>query len=502
MLPIVPFLIFAQIPITPPSQVTPIPVNPSPQPKPSPAPTPTPPPLPPPERLTPLEVIPQLPPLPGFEFLQATEIRPLTGQLDQVPVFNSNSPELVKTEGILLSTFPKQGMRVPQAHLDYPLEGRFDIFSHHISRARTKEEIRSFFQGILVYNPTNKPITMRVLEGASYLTRPDAIFVELPAIVDNRLGTVYSGPGSRTAGDVLRGRKQGNWPEVMIIQPREIKQLMNLPIPAGTVLPTSNGRSTLLRVWTDGPVYLANLAMLSPKNPDGTERVPTLEEWQNLLINGTLAGPRDLQPTPIDGRDPYAANQMIYGRVAGVSQGSKWEATLTDHPQSQDLTIAPPGRAIGYGLSLLHRGRLGTGQVQSAPMLARYADTAYYGHGNYGVEYNLRMQLYNNSSQTRQVTIALQNPLKTDSIQGALMFLDPPENRIFFRGTVRVIHRTGSGQVSERYVHLVKHRGEPGEPLLELTMAPGDRQQVQVDLIYPADATPPQVLTIKTQGDR
>lgn len=503
MLPLVSILIFSQIPI-PPSQPAPIPINPAPQatprPTPQPTPKPTPPPLPPPERLSPLEQIPQLDPLPQFEFLQPTEVRPLSGQLDRIPVFNSNSPELVKTEGILLSTFPKQGMRYPQAHLDYPLEGRFDIFAHHISRARTQAEIRSFFQGILVYNPSNKPVTLRVLQGASYLTRPDAIFIDLPEIVDNRLGTIFSGPGSRAVGDVLRGRKQGTWPDVMVIQPGQVQQLMNLPIPAGTVLPTSNGRSTLLRVQTDGPVYVANLAMLSPKNPDGTERVPTLQEWQNLLVNGTLSGPRDLRPTPIDNKTSNFPAQFIYGRVAGISQGSQWTTTLTDNPQSPDLTIPKAGRAIAYGLSLLHRGRLGTGQIQSAPMLARYPDTAYFGHGNYGVEYNLTLPLYNNTQKNQRVTIALQTPLKDDGTQGLLMFLEPPEDRIFFRGTVRIVHRNSQGQETERYVHLVQQRGQRGESLLELTLAPGDRQQVQVDLIYPPDATPPQVLTVKTEN--
>ena len=46
------------------------------------------------------------------------EIRPLPGGLDQTLVFNSNSPEVVQTEGILLSTFPKTDKAFPDAHLD------------------------------------------------------------------------------------------------------------------------------------------------------------------------------------------------------------------------------------------------------------------------------------------------------------------------------------------------------------------------------------------------
>lgn len=40
-------------------------------------------------------------------------VRPLPGSLDNVPVFNSNSPELIQTDGILLSTFPPGGKASP-----------------------------------------------------------------------------------------------------------------------------------------------------------------------------------------------------------------------------------------------------------------------------------------------------------------------------------------------------------------------------------------------------
>ncbi|MFM8007967.1 MAG: DUF3370 family protein, partial [Dolichospermum sp.] len=57
------------------------------------------------------------------EILQVQSVRPLPGQLDSVPVFNSNSPELVLKEGILLSTFPAAGKKVTSAHLNFPFRG-------------------------------------------------------------------------------------------------------------------------------------------------------------------------------------------------------------------------------------------------------------------------------------------------------------------------------------------------------------------------------------------
>ncbi|MDX2099114.1 MAG: DUF3370 domain-containing protein [Leptolyngbyaceae cyanobacterium bins.59] len=431
------------------------------------------------------------------QIIVAQEVRPLPGQLDAVPVFNSNSPEVVLTEGILLSTFPPDGKANPSAHLNFPFNGRFDIFSHHISRGRTPEETRSLIQSILIQNPSSsETVTLDIQQAATYLTRPDALFVELPAFVEDPLGRVFSGPGSRVVSDILRGRRQGNWPSVVKIPPGESYLLMNLPIPIGSVVPSSNGRSTLIRAWSSAPVYVATLAMFAPRDEDGEERLPTLEEWLNLLQTGTLAGPRDLAPTP-----PQATGgDVIYGRVAGVALGSEWRTQLTDQPNGDSLKIPAPGKAFSYGISLLPRGTFGTNQIQSAKILARYSDTAYRAHGNYGVHYSLTLPLHNPTNQTQTVTLSIQTPIKEDTLRGGVRFLDPPENRIFFRGTVRVRYTNDQGLPQTRFVHLVQQRGQQGSPLVQLQMPGGDRRLVQVDLLYPPDATPPQVLTVQTMA--
>ncbi|MBO9999368.1 MAG: DUF3370 domain-containing protein [Cyanobacteria bacterium SID2] len=429
-------------------------------------------------------------------------MRPLPGRLDDVPVFNSNSPEVVLEEGILLSTFPPADKAHPEAHLDYAFEGRFDIFTHHIARARTREQTRTLFQGILLHNSTARTVRVEVLHGASYLTRPDALFVELPDYVDDRIGTVYSGPGSRATNDVLRGKRQGNWPAVLELKPGESRMLMNLPIPVGRVIPSSNGRSTLMRLFSDGPVYVACLAMFSPQNSDNTERIPTEEEWQQLLQTADRAGPRDLEPTPLD--RIYDVERAIYSRVAGVAIGSRWEAQLVDRGKIEEedppqLTVPEPGRSFSYGLSTLHRGRLGTEQIQSAQLVRRYPDTAYYAHGNYGIEYNLTLPLFNPSNNSRKVSLLFQTPVKQDRIDGGLTFFDPPENRVFFRGLVRLQYNDDANVPQTRYVHLVQRRGQVGNSLVTLDIAPRDRRLVRVDFIYPPDSTPPQVLTVQTE---
>ncbi len=444
--------------------------------------------VPPQERLQPQDVL-QI-----QEIFQPQELRPLPGQLDTVPVFNSNSPELVLTEGILLSTFPGDGMKVPSAHLNFPFKGRFDIFSHHISRARTASQTRSLFQGIILYNPTNALVKVDVLQGATYLTRPDALFVNLPSYVEDPLGKVYAGPGSRTMNDILRGRRQGSLPPSIIIPPGGSQMLINLPIPAGTLAPSSNGRSSLFRLNSSGSIYVASLAMFAPLNPDGSERIPTLEEWQSLLVNAGLAGPRDIPPTPM--QQNYA--NVIYGRVAGVAVGSEWRATLTDSPKVSHLSIPKRGNAFSYGLSTLYRGTLGTGQIQSAKMLVRYPDTAYQAHGNYGIQYSLTLPLHNKTGQRQTVAIAIQTPLKEDKAKGGLLFFKPPENRVFFRGPVRLRYTDDQGVAQTRYIHLIQQRGQEGEALVTLNMASNDQRTVQIDILYPPDSTPPQVLTVKT----
>lgn len=436
-------------------------------------------------------------PLPQ-EIVQPQEMRALPGELDNVPVFNSNSPELIQTEGILLSTFPPQGMQAPTAHLNFPLEGRFDLFAHHVFRALSPENLTSLYLGVIAYNPGDRPVTIATLQAASYLSQPDAPFVPLPAVVDNPLGTVYAGPGSRVMNDVLRGERQALFAPVVVIPPQEHRLLLNLPIPVASLDPPLNGRSTLMRLRSDGQVYLASLALLAKQNADGSERVPTLAEWQTLLQTGDLAGPRDRPPTLLDNTAPI--NNIVYGRVAGVALGSRWQAQVTDPNSSQpDLTIPDPGSAFSYGLSTLIRGRLGTGQIETAPLLVRYPDTAYQAHGNYGIQYDLILPLHNPSDQPRTVTIALQTPIKEDTLsENGLRFFDPLPPQIFFRGTVRIRHTDDRGLPQTRYVHLVQHRGEQGEPLAVLNLEGGDRRLVEFSFLYPPDSTPPQVLTIRT----
>ncbi|AFY34490.1 DUF3370 domain-containing protein [Calothrix sp. PCC 7507] len=442
---------------------------------------------------------------PPEEVVQPQVVRPLPGRLDTIPVFNSNSPEVVLKEGILLSTFPSAGKKFPGAHLNFAFQGRFDIFAHHIARAEPPEDLKSLYLGIILHNPTSQPVTINVLQGASYLSQPDAPFIKLPSLTENNSGKVFAGPGDRVTSDILRGQRQAIFPNQIVIPPGQSQMLLNLPIPVRELTPPLNGRSTLLRLRSSGKVYAASLAMFAKINADGSERylrqpeagTPSLEEWQNLLDNGDLAGPRDKTPTPL----AETGKPRIYGRVAGVAKGSQWRALLVDSPKAKYLTIPQPGQVFSYGLSTLDGGTLGTGQIQSATILRRYPDTAYRAHGNYGIQYSLKLPLYNNTQSSQTVSVSIQTPLKEDQlIKPGLRFFSTPARQVYFRGTVRVRYKNEQGESQTKFIHLAQTRGQIGEPLVRLNIKPGDRSLVEVDLIYPPDATPPQVLTVSTQA--
>jgi hypothetical protein len=428
--------------------------------------------------------------------LRPQEIRSLPGALDDTLVFNSNSPEQVENEGILLSTLPPTGKKNPSAHLDFSFTGKFEIFTHHIRsgiRKGSESDQRTLYEGVIAHNPTDKPITIDVLQAASYLSQPDAPFIELAgSTLNNDRGDVYAGPGSRSASDVLRGKRQKDFAPTVVIPPGEDRLLLNLPIPVKTLNPPVNGRSSILRVRSTGKVYLASLALFAKTDAAGVDRAPTLEEWQDVLQNGALSSPRDKVPTPIGQK-----GNLIYGRVAGVSQGAKWKATLTD-PDQTDLRIPDQGKAFSYGIATLYRGTLGTDQNQSAKMLTRYPDTAYEAHGNYAVQYSLTLPLVNQTSKNQTVVVTFETPIKQEDTKEGLRFYEPLPRNTFFRGPVRLMFNDDRGTPRTSYFHLVQKRGQQGSNLVLLTMKPGDRRLVKFDVIYPADATPPQVLTVKS----
>jgi hypothetical protein len=223
------------------------------------------------------------------EVIQYQDVRPLPGALDEVPVFNSNSPEVVQQDGILLSTFPKDGMAAADAHLDYAFEGRFDIFAHHIARGLTPDDRRTLFLGVVVYNPGEEPVELEIQQGVSYLSQ-EAPFVDLPEIKLNDHGNVFAGPGSRTTTDILRGVNQSHWPTTITIPPGHVHLLMNAPIPLRQLTVPVDGSYPQGQVIPKPPVRAASLTAASEQVGDAPDdgRIPALVQ-RPLPSNGRSA---------------------------------------------------------------------------------------------------------------------------------------------------------------------------------------------------------------------
>lgn len=424
------------------------------------------------------------------KYCTATEMRILPGGFNESPCFNSNSPEMVLNDGILLSTFPPDCMAHPEAHLNYQFDGDFSIFSHHVTRNDDINDDRLLYIGFVMRNPSNKTVHVKLRAGGSYLSQPDAPFKDMPELCLNDDGRLFAGPGDRSTNDVLRGEKPTFMNDSFSIHPGEDRVFLALPLPVRLLRPALNGRSTLLKFHTSGPVYIASVAkfvhQLENQDP------PAPHEWLTLLYNGALCSPRDEAPTA-----PGSSGKVKYGRVSGVSKGTVWSATLADPrvkagEYADYLAVPEAGKSYTYPLSTVQGGTFGTKQVQSAQMLVRYPDTAYEAHGNYGSAYSISIPLINPSINQANVQVLFQTALKTDEKSNQTCFYASPPNRAFFRGTIFV--DDGSDR---HYWHLVQKQGAEGSKLAEFSMNPGAIRNLRIEFLYPPDATPPQELCIR-----
>ncbi len=434
-------------------------------------------------------------PAPAPPVLRPGTVAPLPGRLDAVPMVNDNNPEVIKGPGILLSTFDGQRgydgrpLGVPAAHLNAAVSGPFELFSHHIY-AGTPESLDSTLWLAVVAAPRGKvPVKLRTVAGSTALSQsvnpdqPSAPFLPLPALMEQGSTPIWAGPGSRVATELLARQRSPLVPEGWTLPPGQLSTLMVLPLPVRGLDPLLNGLNLQLRLNSDGPVDVATLAAFGP-----VDRPPDPAVWQRLLQGGL--SPKEHSPSPRGAKGP-----MIYSRVSGVQEGSAWAGRITD-PGRPTLSVS---RApISWPIASLERGTLGTGQVQTAPLRAFYPGTAWAAHGNYGVTYDLSLPLRNDTPRPVQLAVALESPIKTDQPLGGLRFNSTPARAVMFRGTVEVsgLDNDAGGPGGRRRFHLVLRAGQEGPPLGTVSLRPGQERQLRVRLIYPADATPPQVLSL------
>jgi len=236
------------------------------------------------------------------------------------------------------------------------------------------------------------------------------------------------------------------------------------------------------------------LSILTVIPPIPIRRYPVPKEYDfvQVLKAGKLVSPRERPAS-----HPEDPGVVRYGRVSGVTIGSSWQGTLADDGLAY-LALPEPEKPISYVLSSLVGGTFGTDQVQSAPLAVRYDDSAYKGHGNYAVRYDLVLPLKNTSNRALKLRLFLETPIKSDIKSDVVRFFDPPYKQVVFRGTIKVTTRSKEGQNSLDYFHLVQRYAEAADPFFVLQFAPRQEQTVRVEFIYPPDCTPPQLLTISS----
>jgi hypothetical protein len=435
-------------------------------------------------------------PAPAAQLLRRQRVLPLPGGLDRVLLVNDNNPELIRSEGILLSGFDgRRGWRgrplgVPAAHLDVPLSGSFELFSHHVFAGRPENLDSTLWLALVGAPRGTAPVKLRLRSGSTALSQATAAgqsaapFLPLPALLAQQATQpVWSGPGSRVATELLLRSRSPDLPAAWMLPPGQLTTLVVLPLPVRGLDPLLNGRNLQLRLASEAPIDLAVLAAFGPN-----DRPPDAAVWSRIL-EGPLS-PKEHAPSQRGSSGP-----IVYSRVSGVQLGSSWRGRITD-PGSPVLRASQA--PISWPIAALERGRLGSGQVQTAELKAFYPGTAWAAHGNYGVSYELSLPLRNDTDAPLRLALALESPLKHDLSQGGLRFRATPAAAVVFRGTVEVAGLDGpEGQpLGRQAFHLVQRAGQQGPALGTVSLAPGQERTLQVRLIYPADATPPQVLSL------
>ncbi|MEB3223359.1 MAG: DUF3370 family protein [Candidatus Sericytochromatia bacterium] len=440
----------------------------------------------PPEPAQPGSVVPAEPPAPGSTSPPAEvgrAILPLPGGLDEVPVLNVNNPELLRASGVLAST-----LAGGSSGLDHAIDGPFDVFWHHIAETAFLDGNDACWLALIADADGPSPAGLKLEAGASWLTT-DAPFIELEPLVEDARGAVFSGPGSRVAVDWLSGRSSVK-PDSWTIPVQTPTVLFSEAIPAKNFgLPSRNARSGLFRFRADGPVRLAAVALFGRVG-----NRPSADEFLAVLRDGKRAGPPERQATVYPPGSPPSGGSFTYGRVSGVSLGSRWTGQLFERASA---VLTAPGAWVGFPIATVALNTLGTRQVQAPPMARRYPDVPPEAHGSYGVTYDLRVPLDNPDATPRRYALALSHPVRIPEGKPALPTYAPkPGPLTTFRGPVRFDWDEGPGQPRRVLSHLALRQGEQGVPFATVTVPPGWRTDGRLTLVYPADCTPPQLLTV------
>jgi Protein of unknown function (DUF3370) len=405
-------------------------------------------------------------------------VKPLRAHADSVMVFNSNCPEVVLKPGILLSTFAPLGKDVPENHLGYAFKDDFGIFMHHINKQTKETADQTLFLNLIAHNSTHKPATLTLNEMATYCTRPDAPFFDRPALAEDADNKLVSGPGDKVCADFVHGSAAKDALNVEI-GPGATAIVAQIPVSVKGLESALNGRSFYGLGHIQGALELANIATF------GTEP-PTLSMLNEMVQQSLMAKPREYEKLRPSQERSGSKGRFIYGRVCGVQRGSQLGRKIA--------LVLRENKEINcsYPISSLPNGTFGTKDSQSLPLFRRYDDTAYSAHGNYCVRYKVTFSVRNDDKVERSIAVRFDSPVKSD--KNEIVYLENGSKSMFYRGSVKL-----SSDSYERYFHVTLHKGEKLPPLDVFKLAPRETREIAIELFYPPDATPPQMLTISSK---
>ncbi len=382
----------------------------------------------------------------------------LRGQFNSVPVLHSNQPEEVEGPGLLISTVPGVAAAAENGALlempAYTFNGEFGLHFHHkyfppyrasISPSQRRSELT--LAAILI-NPGVRPVRVTFSAGAVRNS------FEAPYLGERLLGVKplgprpwNTGPGDATAVQLLRGRLDPKFNDVVTIPARSRIVLFQ------TALPALGIANALLKGRSDGPFQMA---VVAAKDPQGEDDLFAVMD-RRLLAPGRV----------YLGRIGDIQTEAVFSRVGGVAIGDQYTASLQHNLNQQGPLHVP--------LTSTRRTHFGTGEVQVNPLASRVVDSSLDNVGTYGVRFDVDLNLLGQGIHD----VVLSHP-------------SPVGGRPFtaFRGSIEI--RTPEGLQS---VHVGLRSGQ-SLSLAQLQLQPDRTTPLRISLVYPADSTPGHLLSV------
>ena len=412
--------------------------------------------------------------------------RALPGVLNQVPVFYSNRPELLKTPGEILDSATLSGQNT--------LSGSFAVFAHHVVET-APFDFSGFRLGLLV-RPANatarstNAVTLTLHNAFIARTQPDAPFVPTaPILKQTDSQQIVSGPGDAMAWAPEKALLTQSPPTSFTFDQEILLTDIEVPtFPLGLgIIGERNAVSAWLDFSASAPVKMRWVALKTPGS------MADIKEYQEAAKE--KAGPAELPATEYDPQGPPPGGVFRFGRVAGIAQGTAW--TGDEVLSAQDLESLERGERLAWPIATTYT-KSWAGQNQSAPLLARQEQSAVESHGNYGLAYRVGYSFSNPTPKPLTLNWRWTQPSAVKT-PGILSY--DPKTQIVFRGSVRVKHQCQINGVLKppdlEVYHLQVQQGHWHVPFYEQALPAHSQCHLTFEWIYPPDAIPPQVLSVE-----